>query len=186
VRRLLELNRLPPYFERDVATLGHWPTLPSSFCFFTLAFTGLNCLLCIFLVSFWKHARVWILYRQGYCHFLGFGYRTKQSRYVVMAWRWDPNLSPERSVVFTVYFWLALWISKQQVFEANNPKSVLANNVSHTTNFEVRHSRCVSQNHKIKQQTLESQNTTIYIYIYIYMCVCVCVCVCMCIWLVVR
>jgi len=124
---------------------------------------------CIFLFSFWKHARVWILYRQSCSQFLGFGCRTKQSRYIVMAWRWGPNLSPERSVVFTVYFLLALWIFKQQVLEANNPKSVLANSLSHTTNFEVRHPRCVSQNHKIKQQTLESQNTTIYIYIYIWL-----------------
>ena len=35
--------------------------------------------------------------------------------------------------------------------------------------FEVRHPRCGSQNYKFKQQTLESQNTTVlYIYIYIY------------------
>ena len=34
-------------------------------------------------------------------------------------------------------------------------------------NFEVRHPHCVSQNHKIKQQTLESQNTTILFYIYV-------------------
>ena len=54
---MLELNRLPPYWERDVATLGHWPTLSSSFRIFTLAFTGLVCLLYIFLVSCCKHAR---------------------------------------------------------------------------------------------------------------------------------
>ena len=34
-------------------------------------------------------------------------------------------------------------------------------------NFEVRHPRCVSQNHKIKQQMLESQNTADYIILYI-------------------
>jgi hypothetical protein len=32
---------------------------------------------------------------------------------------------------------------------------------SSTYVFEVRHPRCVSQNHKIKQQTLESQNNYI-------------------------
>jgi hypothetical protein len=34
-----------------------------------------------------------------------------------------------------------------------------------STTFEVRHPCCVSQNHKIKQQTLESRNTTILYYI---------------------
>jgi len=34
--------------------------------------------------------------------------------------------------------------------------------------FEVQHPRCVSRNHKIKQQTLESQNTTILYYIILY------------------
>jgi hypothetical protein len=33
--------------------------------------------------------------------------------------------------------------------------------------FEVRHPRCVSVNHKIKQQTLVSQNTTILYILYI-------------------
>jgi len=43
-------------------------------------------------------------------------------------------------------------------------------NVGHKmkVGFEVRHPPCVSQNHKIEQQTLDSQNTTIYIYIYFF------------------
>ena len=43
----------------------------------------------------------------------------------------------------------------------------LGSNRERCTFFEVRHPRCLSQNHKIRQQTLESQNATILYYIHI-------------------